>query len=351
MSLLETVFQEEKDHFRDRFVRVFAEVCDRYSDRYPDKSVSIMMLQFLRTDLLERRYRYRIVFYGAEWYLEDSFTAGEINTEAVFCHYHEMENRLLLKAGQYKDLVTRASIRHHVNILTGLFSGYIRELILYSITQATETEAYIQLKKEKQFQIRVGELMEPGDLIYQEQEEKNQDLILRQLTFGENKEFHLQDYKGLDFSGLSLQGYDFSYTDFRDCNLEGARLDFCRLAGVKMGSATMNNCCIRGSMLHDADFTGSDLREADLSYSISFTGKDIDTDWRLTGYAGGSFRDTDLRGASLVGCVFCGLDFRQTRLTGADFREAGLFQCRMKREQAEEVKLSKEQMRQIHTED
>ena len=215
MGLLEHIFQEEKERFRDSFVKVFAEACDRYSARYQEKPASILTLQFLRTDLLERRYRYRIVFYGTEWYLGDSVTAGEINTEAVFCHYHELEKRLLLKAGRYKDLVTRTSIRHHVNILTDLFGGYIKELILYSITQATETEAYLQLKKEKQFQIRVGELLEPGDLIYQEQEEKNQDLILRQLTFGENQEFYFQDYKGLDFSGLSLQGYDFSYTDFR----------------------------------------------------------------------------------------------------------------------------------------
>lgn len=93
-----------------------------------------------------------------------------------------------------------------------------------------------------------------------------------------------------------------------------------------------------GSMLHGADFSGADLRDARMDHTLMYDGKDASTNWRLAGFPEGTFCGADLRGASFRGCVYCGVDFRGADLRGADFQEAELFRCRFTEEQKSQIR-------------
>lgn len=347
MEQLEVILQQEKDEFRRRFVKEFSDACRKHQRENPERKTRILMFQFLRTDLLEKKYKYRIVCYDRDWYLGKGDICGEIDTGMIFHFYHVMEDRLIREARTYVGKISTPWIQHQMGKLRGLFQVYVKELILYSLGEATEDGYYRELKKEGDFQIRLGELLEPGELIYQEQEKKDRKKILRWISEHKKETYCFQDWRGMDMKGLELNGHDFRYTDFRESNLESSSLNLCLMNGARFRNCQMQTCCMAGSMVHDVDFSGSDMREADLRGILSCTGKDIRSGWKATGYVGGSFQNVDLRGASLEESVCCGIDFAGARLEGTKFTGASLYRSRFTREQLMKADLTKEQLQQI----
>jgi len=111
-------------------------------------------------------------------------------------------------------------------------------------------------------------------------------------------EAHLS-YK--DLSGATLEGQNLTRAHLHDADLKDA--DF---TGARLVCASVDEACLQGAVLTDADLTGTDLQKSD-----------------LTG--------ADLSRARLRGALLCGADLRGAILTEADLHEARLTFCRYDR--------------------
>lgn len=343
----EVVFQDIKIKFRALFVHELCNACDFMGREEPEFKTGYLMYHLLRTDLIRGEYRYHIVMYDSQWYFHKSVWAGTIDTGEIFRLYGVLMEMLQQRAKRYVGQVPPPLVDQVMLKLIKPFHLYIRELMLYSVAEGTETKSYRSLYREADFQIRVGEYMEPGDLIYREQEKKQPEELRAWLEENKESTYCFQDFKEMDFSRMELPVHDFRYTDFREAGLEGSILSFSRMTGARFQRSRMKGCILLGAVLHNADFTGADLEGADLSYSLSFEGKDPLDDGKLEGYTGSSFSDSRLKGARFCRAVLCGADFTRADLTGADFREAALFRCRFSSGQAEKAGLTAEQLEQI----
>lgn len=343
----ESVFQDIKVKFRALFIHELCNACDFMGREEPEFKTGYLMYHLLRTDLLRGEYRYHIVMYDSQWYFHQSVWAGSIDTGDIFRLYGVLMERLQQKAKRYMGKVSPPLVDQVMLKLIKPFHLYIRELMLYSLAEATEAKTYRNLYREEDFQIRVGEYMEPGDLIYRELDKKEPDVLRTWLEENKENAYCFQDFKGVDFSRMNLLIHDFRYTDFREASLEGSTLSFSQMTGARLRRCRMRGCLLLGAVLHNADFTGADLEGANLSYSLSFEGKDTFDTRKLEGYTGSSFRDSSLKGAKFCRAVLCGADFTGADLTGTDFREAALFRCRFSTGQAEKAGLTTEQLEQI----
>lgn len=343
---VEEIFQKTKDDFQQQFVREFTHVCEALvKDK---RKPGYLMCHLLRTDLIRGVYRSPIVAYDRKWYLHKGIWVGELDTSELFGFYGKLWENLIQRAKRYVGKVSMPEVNVVMQEMVTLFYRYLKELVLYSIAEATETDSYLSMEKEEDFQIRVGEYLEPGDLVYQEQPKKDLEELKDWLDKKERKAYCFGDFKGLNLRNLMLQNYDFRYADFRGSSLEKSNLSIGLLIGACFRKCQMKESNLTGSMLHNADFTGADLERANLSYGVTYQGKGPGDTWRREGYTGSCFQDSNLQGTCLAGGVFIGADFRGARLEGSDFREAALYGSYFTRKQAVEAKFSIEQLEQIH---
>ncbi|WP_077611773.1 pentapeptide repeat-containing protein [Clostridium sp. Marseille-P2415] len=344
----EGIFQDTKDEFRMRFVREFSSMCEKMKKNGDEMKPGYFMYHLLRTDLVRGIYRCPVIVYDRNWYFHKGIRAGELETGKLFCLYGKLWNNLSQRAKRYVGHVKMPEVDRVMQEMVTVFYRYLKEMILYSVSEATETESYRTMKKEEDFQIRLGEYLEPGDLVYQEQPVKDIEEVKKWLAKNEKEAYCFEDFKGLDLSSLMLQNHDFRYTDFRGAALEKTNFSLSLLIGASFRNCHMKEVNLAGSLFHNADFTGADLEGADLSYGLTYQGKGPADTWRNEGYTGSSFRNSNLQGACFKRGVYDGADFRGARLVGSDFTEAALYGSRFTRKQAEEAKLGREQLEQIH---
>lgn len=343
----EAIFQDMKEEFRIHFVREFSKACEAYKKAEPDMIPGYIMIHLLRTDLVQGVYRCPIIFYDRGWYFHDGILAGELQLGRLFSLYGKLWENLCQRAKHYVGRVTMPEVDWLMQEMVPYFYRYLRELVLYSIGEATETETFFSMPKEEDFQIRTGEYMEPGDLVYQEQQGRNLEEIIKMLNDNQEDTYLFEDYKALDLSNTLLYCHDFHYSDFRRGLLSNTNFNFSRLIGSRFRYCNMEGASLSGCMLHNTDFTGANLKNANFSYGLSYHGKCELEPWQQEGYTGSSFRDCDLRGASFFRGVFMGADFRNANLEGCNFNEAALYESRFTKKQISEANLSRDQLEQI----
>lgn len=328
LERLEHTFQESKDGFREYFAGQLQQACSAWREGGPQYPWAYLCVELLRTRMRQGDYRCRLMAYAEPWYFGEGREAGEVDAAVILGQYHELEAELKQQAKRYGGRVSELETEEHMAYLLPAFHEYVKELVLYAIAQATETPGFKAMEKAGQFQIRVGECLEPGYLVYMENRDKDRDGLLEWIKKNEKEAYCYQDFRGLDLAGADMARHDFRYTDFRDAVLEKADLSLGLLLGARFQRADLRGCRMAGSMLHGADFTGADLREAQMEGSLMYDGKDAAMDGRLAGFPEGKFCNADLRGADFRRCVYCGADFRGAQLGGADFTGAALFRCR-----------------------
>ncbi len=346
----EVIFQSYKEDFRIQFVREFSRVCEKQKKDTQGMVPGYLMFHLLRTDLIRDIYRCPLVFYDKNWYFHKGIKVGELQTGELFHLYRKLWDKLSQQSKRYVGHVAMPEVDEVMQEMVAPFYRYLKELVLYAIGEATDTESYLTMKKEDSFQIRTGEYFEPGDLVYQEQPKKDIENLRKLLAENTGDAYLFEDFKGLDLSNLIMPNRDFRYSDFRKALIEKCNLDLGILIGSRFRGCRMLETTLVGSIFHNADFTEADLRNADFSYGVSYHGKSKMDTLEQIGYTGSSFRYSNLSGASFLKGVYMGADFRGARLEGCNFTEAVLYESIFTPQQAKEAKLSNEQLEQIRME-
>ena len=136
------------------------------------------------------------------------------------------------------------------------------------------------------------------------------------------------------FLPFDLGGANFSWSDLREADLAGVDLQETRLLDADLRESDLKWANLQGSYLRSAKFQGADLSYANLR-GANLQGCDLervpmistnlrDADLRIANLGGANlaeavFRDADLREADFQGANLSGTDLR-----GADLREADL---------------------------
>ncbi|MHC1748107.1 MAG: pentapeptide repeat-containing protein [Cellulosilyticaceae bacterium] len=356
---LENDFQHHKHQLKEDIIKTFQQAFITLKDlqeaikkesQEPFK-VGYIIGTLLRTKIINHNYQYTIFAYDKNWYVQEGKVIGEIDVSFFYHHFEIMWKQLLKDYKKYMGQLSAIEVEKVMLSCLDYFHKYVVEIIRFSLMDIVELLEYEAIEKEDKLEIHCGEYLEPCDIIYIEQQKKDVTKIKQWLEKNEREAYCFQDFRAIDFANEIYKNTDLRYTDFRDSNLGGSNLSVSLLMGAKF-----KRCCMKGSnlsisMIHDANFEKADLTEADLSYCVSFTGKNEANKWKSTGFMGTSFKEsllvrTDFTRATLMHVNFLGAD-----LTEANFTEAVLYHSKFSKAQLSQTYLTQEQLQQIEVVD
>lgn len=346
---LETDFQTQKEALKQEYINSFQDALRTINKiRNETKSkTGFLTSHLLRTRILNHHYSYPIISYDREWYGSKGISAGEMDVSFLYKHYEALWQELLRESRKYIQQFSEPDIESIMLRILNPFHKYVVELMRFSLLDSLETEEYLSLSKEGRFEIQSGEYFEPCDLIHMELKEKNRPQIINMIQQSNNQACCFQDFKDLDLSGIVSNGKDLRYSDFRSSHLNEINFNFCLLIGTKFKNSFMKQANLMGTMIHGACFDYADLTDANLQYSVAFTGKNKANAWKDTGFTGVSFRNSILHQADFTGATIMGGDFSGADLTGAIFDEAALYRTRFEKYQLNQCNFSSQQLEQM----
>ena len=346
---LEQDFQKNLHQMKKQHLKTFKSVCQNIAE-YQDSGqgkVGFLIFHLLRTRILRHDYTYVAMTYDKDWYLNEGVPVGEADVSFIYKYYEELWKKLERESKKYIGQINGADIEGIMLKLLNPFHQYVTELMRCSLMDALETSEYKALDREKHFEIQTGEYFELCDLVYMEEQEKDDEERQSCLEQSQDQSCCFHDFRYLDLRGQSYSGRDLRYGDFRNSNMKEIHLRNCLLIGARFKNSCLREASLMVSMIHDACFEGADLTRAKLQYCVAFTGKNKANKWKSTGFTGVSFKNAILTEADLSGATIMGGDFEGADLRGAIFKDAVLYRSRFSKKQLEECEFSQEQLEQM----
>jgi uncharacterized protein YjbI with pentapeptide repeats len=322
-ALLEEDFQAHKDEWAELFVSSVKGVAGLIGRSGPPKA-GFLVYCLLRTDILAKKYVYRIHLYDSAYILRPETVLGEFDVSHIYKHYDRMEAQL---KREYMGYITIAEPEVETILLDelGLFQKYAVETMRLGLLDLLETGEYKGIPKEDRFEIHCGEYFEPCYIIHSEIKNKDYDELIKRLERREKDAYAERDFTGLQYEDGDMQNLDLRYADFRNGNLCRTDLSLGLLIGAKFKGCLMEGAMLTASDISDANFEGAKMAGANFTCVVSLLGKPTGSEWKAVGFTGTNFKNSDLRDADFRGAVLIGADFRGASLKGADFSDAEIY--------------------------
>nr|WP_317358931.1 pentapeptide repeat-containing protein [uncultured Tyzzerella sp.] len=331
LEKIEEDFQENIEKYKSEFILNFKSISNEIKNKYVDKKIGYLSYNLMLTKIINKNYNYDIYIYDKDWYLNGDIKIGEYNVEHIYKYYEEMWNKLLEEGMGYIFKINKTDINNVMLNVIDKFHNYIVSIMRNSIIELTETEEYKNLKKEETFSIHTGKFYDIFDLIYTEKENKNIIKIKRWLSKKLDEEYCNEDFKNLDLNKMDLERCDLRGADFRGSELKEADLSYSILNGAKFKGADLRNSNMISSSLSGVNFENVNLSGSKMTYSIMRKGKI--NDLMEIGELATVLKNTDLTNVDLRNSIFEGIDFREVILNNTNFEECVFKKCKFKKEQ------------------
>jgi len=346
---LEQDFQKNLCEMKKQYIECFKIICLNTAkiQENGQSKIGFLIFHLLRTRILSHDYTYAVMAYDKDWYLKEGVRVGEADFSFIYKHYEELWKKLERESKKYIGQINGADIEGIMLKLLNPFHLYVAELMRCSLLEALETSEYEALDREKHFEIQTGEYFELCDLVHMEDQEKDLEERRQRLEQSKDQSCCFQDFRNLDLKGQSYCGRDLRYADFRKSSMEEIQLRNCLLIGARFKESDLRGASLMVSMIHDASFEKADLTRAKMQFCVAFTGKNHANEWKNTGFTGVSFKNAILKEADFSGVTIIGGDFEGADLRGAIFKDAVLYRSCFNKKQLDECEFSQEQLEQI----
>ena len=310
-------------------------------------SAGVLMFLILRTRLLERDYRYKVVLYDEEWYVHPYEDVGDLDVSFIFCYFNQLWDMLLVKYAHYYNKITEIQIEQIMLRLIEPFHQYVVALLNQSLMDGLDLDAYNAVKKADIFQIQAGELMEPCDVVFIQERNKKTYQKVAWLEKKLDLEYCNGDLSNLEFDRLDCRALDLRYANFSYSIMKNASFWSCIMVGTRFRNADLSGALLAFCNLSNADFRDCNLENAYLEGCICYTGKKDWNQWSPTGFCETSFFNANLMRADFTRAVLHGADFRRAKLDGVKFDGASLLGSIFLKEDIPICKFTDDQIGQI----
>ncbi|MED4355012.1 pentapeptide repeat-containing protein [Schinkia azotoformans] len=330
---LEAFFQTNKDRLAEDFQRSFQTICRLISEQQlvgEKKRIGHLSFSMLRTELLVGRPFYLIEATDEEWIFDEEPYLASYDASWAFSFLNEMISELTERAKTYMGTITLPDIDRIKLEEAANFHQYVVSLARYALPWAVNCKEYIELEKEEELEIRIGEYFDCSEVVYKEdQTEKDSAEIKEWLEEKLEDEYPYEVFANLQLSEGNYEETDLRYTDFRKSDLSQSSLNGCLLIGANLTGSNLTNSDLSNSFIHEANFSGSVLRQANFSEIEGASGLVDSSTWEMPGYLpvlfegadleGANFEGADVRGASFLGASLQNVNFSGANLDGAIF--------------------------------
>lgn len=345
LLLLEENFQNNMEIQKKQFKIKFQGICSQLQKKQVNSeigAVGYLSFTLLRTELLIKNLKYKIIAYEKEWLLTDGIEIGWLDVSLFYSYFINVWEKMRIECRKYVGKLSEPYIEIIMATTFHYFHEYVIQFLRYSIMEAVETEEFISFKRTDEFCIYTGELFEKLDVIYKEYTREKKIFIIKE-KMNDKQLMEFQDFKEIDFTNYKFPVIDFAYSDFRGSQLNQAKFSNSKLQGVKFMNCEMKKAEFIHCNISEADFSNADLTEANFVFAYGYVGIENEREWKKAGYLPINFTKSNLTGANFMNAYMHGVDFTKTIITRVNFRGAILEDCIFGFEQLEDISLTDDQ--------
>lgn len=330
---LEAYFQLNKDRLAEDFQRSFLTICRLIREQQKvgeKKLIGHLSFSMLRTELLAGRSFYLVEATDEDWIFDQEPYLASYDASWAFSFLNGWISELTERAKTYMGTITLPDIERIKMEEAANYHQYVVSLARYALPSTVNGKEFLNLEKEDEFEIRIGEYFDCSEVVYKEDKsEKDSQEIKKWLEEKLENEYAYEVFSNLQLSSGHYEETDLRYTDFSKSDLSQCSLNGCLLIGANMKKSNLTNSNLSYSFIHESNFSGSVLRQANFHEVEGASGLADSSTWEMPGYLpvcfegadleGANFEQADVRGASFVGANLKDVNFKGANLIGAVF--------------------------------
>lgn len=328
---LEEYFQNHKDELVHDFVQSFRNICRTIKTmqlRGEKGRIGHITYSMLRTEIMEGRHIYVIDASDITWFFDRKECQAEYNAGWAFQYLDVVESELEQISKTYMGAITKPDIERIKLGLANKYHQYVVSLARYAMPQAIILPEYLEIDKEEELEVRVGEYLDHSETIYKEDViVKDSEEIKAWLEEKLEYEYAYEVFTDLTLSHGNYEGIDLRYADMKQSDLSRSNLRGCILLGTKFIGCRLQGTDFSYSLISEADFSYSDLKDAVFYNTEGAQGLPDPDSWEMPGFVpvrfeGADLERADFEEANLAGAIFTGANLTATNFKGANLERA-----------------------------
>lgn len=300
----EEYLEANEEGLIQKFITCFESYCQQVTQMQKEgKKEPLAHIHFslLRTNILDKNYKFRIDSYNKNWYMDKKTCSGEYDVSEIFSFISLYETALETERSKYAGQISASDVKSLLLEESMKYTDIITELIRLALKRAVQIPSYQSVLREEYFIIQVGEFRDISYTVYvEDRRAKNPKDIIRLL---ETKE---EEHQYEIFEQIELEGGDFTdlrmaYSSGKGSHFTKNRFQRALMVSCEFQETTFKEVNFKDAQLLELDFTGAHLEninfeDAQLHYLNFENAKLINVDFTKVI----DFEDINLSKATLI---------------------------------------------------
>lgn len=237
--------------------------------------VCFLYFSLLKTDLLERRYRFYLHGLDMRWYLDDEPAEVYIDAPELFVPIEKLLDALEGADKGYGGAINRYDIWNMVFDELPLFNSNICHILRYCLRDWEEKGIFNSVVRSPYWLVKWGEYRDRSEFLLQtERVEKPDTAWKEELAKAAHKPENMvfgywykaacsgKNPKDLDMRFITFDGCAIKDTAFQNCNMEGSRFPGSEITGCSFAGCSLTGADFRGCSFEKTSFAGAVLTGA-----------------------------------------------------------------------------------------
>lgn len=224
--------------------------------------VSFFYISILKTDLIQRKYRFYLHAMNQQWYLDDEPLEVYIEAKEFLEPLDSLWEELKEESKSYQSFIHPYDIWHIVFDELKVMDASIAQILRYRLRDWEKKEVFTSITLSPYWFLKWGEYRDQTEFIL------NTDRIPKEETFWKEelrKARHKVEtlifsywYQG-NYQKDKLEKLDMRFSVFEECSLEHVVFHNCNMEGSRFTRSKLSGCDFEGCNLMGADFSDCSL--------------------------------------------------------------------------------------------
>lgn len=226
--------------------------------------VCFLYFSLLKTDFINRRYRFQLQGLDMRWYMDDEPLEIYVDAEKLFKPFNRLWEELTEESQGYGGVINSYDIQNILFEELSYLNSIICQILRYRLRDWEKKEIFASVIRSPYWVLKWGEYRDQSEILVQtDRVEKEVAVWKEQLAKAARKPETLVFsywYKGI-YKGKSPEALDMRFITFEEASLKNIMFQDCNMEGSRFIKCTLTDCTFQGCNLWGADFRGCSFEQ------------------------------------------------------------------------------------------
>lgn len=234
--------------------------------------VSFFYMSMLKTDLVNRKYRFLLHAMNFQWYLDEELVEVYVDAGDLFEPLSKLWDHLIEESRRYMGVINQYDIQHMLFDELKVIDSTISRILRYRLRDWEKKEIFSNVPLSPYWFLKWGEYRDQTEFIIQTDRVVKEKHVWKEEL---KKAAHKPEtmifsywYQG-DCEESQIEKLEMMFMVFEECRLVDLKFWHCNLEGSRFTSSSLCRCSFEECNLCGADFTGCSFEQ------VSFLGSQL----------------------------------------------------------------------------